>query len=102
MKNKYKEALESMVYQFAYEGKKDGLPAYTTGGLSALEEAFFVLGWQDPQPCPKNKCALCNDWATCGTPTPSNYTKNYLRVCGKHFSQIQQERQKIFKNHNRS
>jgi hypothetical protein len=66
--------------------------AYTTGGLSALEEAFAYLGWKDPQPCPENLCENCHKgFATCGTPTPKNYTTNYLIVCGDCFTKIQNE-----------
>lgn len=43
-----RDALESMVYQFGYEAVKRGRPAIMTGGLSALEEAFEALGWDDP------------------------------------------------------
>ena len=73
-----KEALEDMVRQFAYQSKdKKGLPAYTTGGLSALERAFSVLGWNDPHSCPENKCehGKCKKWATCGTPTENGYER---------------------------
>ena len=45
---KYKEALEDMAWQFGYRGTKDGKEVIHTGGLSALETAFFVLGWDDP------------------------------------------------------
>jgi hypothetical protein len=46
-------AVEDLVCQFAYEGQtRSGLPALTTGGLSALENAFAVLGWKDPHPAP--------------------------------------------------
>jgi hypothetical protein len=41
-----REALEDMVGQFAYETGRLG--EITTGGLSALEHAFSVLGWDDP------------------------------------------------------
>lgn len=41
----YKIALCDMVNQFAYECNKDSI---TTGGLSALEEAFAALGLKDP------------------------------------------------------
>lgn len=44
----HKDALESMVWQFGYQGVKDGKPMFATGGLSALEEAFSALGWDDP------------------------------------------------------
>ena len=46
---KYKEALEEMVWQFAYRGTKNSKPILCTGGLSALETAFDVLDWDDPQ-----------------------------------------------------
>lgn len=44
------ETIEDLVYQFAYRGTKDGVPVLITGGLSALEGAFAVLGWDDPHP----------------------------------------------------
>ena len=46
--NIYKEALESMVWQFAYRGTREGKPILYNGGLSALEEAFGTLGWENP------------------------------------------------------
>lgn len=46
--SKYKEALESMVWQFAHRGVKGGTSILYTGGLSALESAFEALGWEDP------------------------------------------------------
>jgi hypothetical protein len=42
------DALEDMVFQFAIRGTKDGLECLGTGGLSALENAFAALGWDDP------------------------------------------------------
>lgn len=45
------EMIRELVMQFAYEGKSfaDGeVPVRHTGGLSALEEAFGLLGWTDP------------------------------------------------------
>ena len=47
--NRYKEALESMVWQFAHRDTKDNKSIMWTGGLSALEEAFEALGWDDPK-----------------------------------------------------
>ena len=44
----YKEALEDMVWQFAYKGTKNDKSIMSTGGLSALEYAFEALGWDDP------------------------------------------------------
>ena len=92
--SKYKDALEGLTFQFAYQVVVGGIPCLTTGGLSTLEEAFELLGWKDPYPVPEAKCFSCNQWATCGTPTPKNYTQNYVRVCGKHFAQIQDELEK--------
>lgn len=75
-----RDGLESMVYQFAYQTSG---PAFHTGGLSALEEAFELLGWSDPHPCPEQKCETdeCREHATCGTPTPDGYK----RLCGDHY-----------------
>jgi hypothetical protein len=77
-----KEALHSMVWQFANVGKKKGRLVLHTGGLSALEEAFSALGWDDPHPCPERECEYprCHEEATCGTPT----AKGYKRCCFKH------------------
>lgn len=86
-----REALEDMVRQFAYTGIKHGGPVYHTGGLSALERAFDILGWEDPRPCPENKCQIrgCKALATCGRPTEegdNTAEKRYIRCCGDHFS----------------
>jgi hypothetical protein len=43
-----REALGDMVWQFAYDGVKGGVAVLSTGGLSALEHAFRVLGLPDP------------------------------------------------------
>lgn len=70
-----REALEGMVYQFAYWSDSAG--GFTTGGLSALEYAFEVLGWDDPHPVPASQCAepTCLRRGDCGTPTemPERY-----------------------------
>ena len=78
-------ALDDMVRQFAYDTTANGAPAYWTGGLSALEGAFAVLGWDDPHPCPENKCERngCHWPATTGTPTPDGYK----RLCSKHYQE---------------
>lgn len=47
--SKYKDALEDMVWQFAYRGIRDGKSIMWTGGLSALEGAFGALGWDSPK-----------------------------------------------------
>ncbi len=47
-----RDALESMVSQFAYRSIRPRRKWYQlllgTGGFSALEEAFDAFGWQDP------------------------------------------------------
>jgi len=45
-----KDALEGMIWQFAYRGntRTTGEPMLYCGGLSALEDAFSALGWDDP------------------------------------------------------
>ncbi len=75
------EALEGMVHQFAHW--HGGVGGYTTGGLSALEDAFEALGWEDPHPYPKGRCDEpdCMEQATCGWPTSGGYR----RTCGKHW-----------------
>ena len=53
--NKYKDALEEMVWQFGHRGVKNNQPIIWTGGLSALESAFEALGWEDPHYLPELK-----------------------------------------------
>lgn len=82
-----REALEGMVTQFAYWSESAG--GYHTGGLSALEDAFDVLGWDDPHPAPEARCDEpgCMAQATCGWPTrPGGTGPNggYRRTCGPH------------------
>lgn len=79
-----RDALESMVRQFAYWS--DGVGGYWTGGLSALEEAFDVLGWDDPHPQPDARCdePQCMAQRTCGIPTPAGYRS----VCGEHYQKL--------------
>lgn len=77
-----RETVEDLVGQFAYQTRQQGRAALGTGGLSALEWAFRVLGWPDPKPVPEGECqaAECHEWATCGRPT----TDGYKRLCGPH------------------
>jgi hypothetical protein len=51
-----RDALEGMVNQYAYDTEVDGVAHLGTGGLSSLEYAFEVLGWNDPHPCPWREC----------------------------------------------
>lgn len=66
MSEPLREALEDMVCQFAYKGTRDGKLILHTGGLSALEEAFDALDWDDPHyVSDENACDVegCNEWA---------------------------------------
>lgn len=76
-----REALEGMVYQFAYWSDGDP-PGHVTGGLSALEEAFAVLGWDEPHPAPFQQCDEpgCRKQSSSGTPT----LDGYRRTCFDH------------------
>jgi len=77
-----RDALEGMVQQFAYWSSAKDKNGLWTGGLSALEQAFDVLGWDDPHPCPEQTCDEpgCTKQATEGVPT----SKGYRRTCLKH------------------
>jgi hypothetical protein len=77
---KLKEALEDMCFQFA--GWSDTKGGLSTNGLSTLECAFSVLGWDDPRIVKELWCDEqgCKRRATCGTPTPAGYRK----TCGQH------------------
>ena len=44
--------LEGMAYQFGHEFEQGGRRYLGTMGLSNLEDAFEVLGWDDPHPIP--------------------------------------------------
>jgi hypothetical protein len=77
------EALEDMVWQFAYRSHDSKRKWLTTGGLSALESAFDVLGWDDPHYVEEGGCdhPECKAWDTCGTPTQDGYK----RLCSEHY-----------------
>lgn len=79
--------IEGLARQFAYPTTTNGVPVLSTGGMSNLEEAFTVLGWDDPHPCPEYACEYpgCNEWGDCGTPTADGYK----RCCGEHFREYQ-------------
>ena len=53
-------ALEHMTWQFAHRGVKGGKSVLHTGGLSALEEAFHVLGWEDPHYVEDTDGVICD------------------------------------------
>lgn len=79
-----KEFAEDVIRQFGYHGSVNGRPAYTAGGLSTLEEAFGIVGWDDPRPAPECECEEdgCHEWASSGRPTPDGYKW----LCSRHFA----------------
>lgn len=81
----YKEALEDMVWQFAYQidGKGKVPPRLGCMGLSALEQAFSVLGWENPHPVPDSSCDIkkCQRFPHAGVPFPDG---DYLSLCSEH------------------
>lgn len=81
-----KEFAEDVLYQFGYKINCNGGLHITAGGLSTLEWAFSILGWEDPYPFPEGECEWdgCHEYATCGTLTQDGYK----RVCGKHYEHI--------------
>ena len=84
-----KEFAEDVAYQFGYYFPIKDMLYISTGGLSTLEWAFRILGWNDPHPVPECECEVpgCHEHATCGTPTKDGYK----RVCGKHFAELYRE-----------
>ena len=75
-----KEAVLSLVVEFASWSESSG--GFWTCGLSALEEAFGVLGWDDPHSDPEYRCDEpgCMAHAEFGTKTADGYRK----TCMKH------------------
>jgi hypothetical protein len=92
----YREALEDMVFQFAYRSMRGTHRILHTGGLSALECAFSALGWDDPYVVLDNACEIagCNDWCSCVGPYPRSQAKPGLdptmvgfgHLCSQHYS----------------
>lgn len=81
-----KEFAADVVYQFGYKIHYKGRLHLTAGGLSTLEKAFDILGWEDPKPYPEGECEMdgCHEYATCGINTPDGYK----RVCAKHLGEL--------------
>jgi hypothetical protein len=77
-----KEFAKDVVYQFGYYCQNGGRLHITHGGLSTLEWAFDILGWENPHPVPEYECEIdgCHEHATCG----ANTIDGYKRMCGKH------------------
>ena len=80
---------EDVAYQFGYYFPIKDILHISTGGLSTLEWAFRILGWNDPHPVPECECEVpgCHEYANCGTQTKDGYK----RVCGKHFAELTRE-----------
>ena len=85
--NKYREALEEMVWQFAHRGTKGGKSALFTGGLSALESGFEALGWDDPHYVEDYNGVIC-DVEGCAEFVSNQglnwHDKGYWRLCHEH------------------
>ena len=73
---------EDVACQFGYYCQNGGRLHITHGGLSTLEWAFDILGWENPHPVPEFECEIdgCHEHASCGAPT----NDGYKRMCGKH------------------
>lgn len=85
-----REFAEDVVYQFGYYCQNGGRLHITHGGLSTLEWAFYILGWENPHPVPECECEIegCHEHADCGTTTADGYK----RVCGRHFAKMDGDR----------
>jgi len=83
--NKYKDALEEMVWQFGYRGVKNNKPIIWTGGLSAMESAFEALGWECPHYLPDAE-GYCCEIEGCVEPITSglHWGGLYLSLCREH------------------
>lgn len=89
MADDLKDFALDVAYQFGYYCQCDGRLHLTHRGLSVLERAFEILGWDNPHPVPKCECEFdaCHEYATCGTPTKDGYKW----VCGKHSRELEKE-----------
>lgn len=81
-----REFAEDVAHQFGYHSQYNGRLTLTHGGLSTLESAFDILGWENPHPDPENECQYegCHHYASCGTLTSGGY----LRLCSRHCALI--------------
>lgn len=78
-----REFARDVAYQFGYYCQNGGRLCITHGGLSTLEQAFDILGWENPHPVPECECEIdgCHEHATCGALT----NDGYKRMCGRHY-----------------
>ncbi len=94
--NRYKDALEEMVWQFAYRGVKNGKSVMHTGGLSALESAFETLGWSDPKEVDDMDGCICDvegcaEWISCQGGAWSE--TGYWCLCSDHYHSAREKAQ---------
>lgn len=77
-----KEFAKGVAYQFGYYCNTGGRLCLSHGGLSTLEWAFDILGWENLHPVPECECEIdgCHEHATCGAKTKDGYK----RMCGNH------------------
>ena len=70
-----REALTDVCWQFGGRTMVGGKRAITTNGLSDLEFAFDVLGWDNPHFVTEGGCAEpgCERWSEGGCTTPDGY-----------------------------
>ena len=83
------EFAEDVVRKWGYWVAGD-VGGYSAGGLSTLEDAFVILGWDDPYPYPRDRCDEPGSavQATTGWPSrPGGTGANggYRRTCGDHY-----------------
>jgi len=80
------ECIERLVWQFGCQSMCGEDRVISTCGLGALEDAFDVLGWEDPHIVTGGGCDWpgCNDWTCCGLPTPDGYK----RLCSRHYEEM--------------
>lgn len=82
----WRDCVVGMAEQFGCRIVRKNQRYLTTCGLSNLEYAFELLGWDDPHIVGWGGCEYygCNEWATCGAPT----SIGYRRLCGEHFEAL--------------
>ena len=77
-----REFAADVAYQFGYYCNTGGRLCLSHGGLSTLEWAFDILGWENLHPVPECECEIdgCHEHATCGVQTKDGYK----RMCDNH------------------
>lgn len=89
-----RDALLGMVEQFACHGHDSKRRWLHTGGLSALEDAFAALGWDDPHYTEEGGCEIagCMAFSTCVGAYPRSRAahsddpqRGFGFLCGEHF-----------------